>query len=203
MNLELIIKFEKEHPYKVAFVIALILFLIILFYSPPIEVTEDFSSLDDEIRILSVDTYRAPKRVVKKIISIDKGEFTADDDVKKASGTSLENSALDIDFLPNIPPPRVITRLRKLYPKIARDHNVEALVNLVLLIAPGGEVVKVSVIEVRVLKKLPPKLKLRISTSFARFAKKIYLGARFTPTVLDGKRIPVKMPQPLKFKLDE
>ena len=101
MNLEFILKYEREHPYVVAFALAFIIFMIILFYTPPMEVTDQMNSLDDEIRILNVDTFRAPKRVVKKIISIDKGEPTVDDSVKKASGTSLENSAFDIDALEN------------------------------------------------------------------------------------------------------
>jgi hypothetical protein len=42
-----------------------------------------------------------------------------------------------------------------------------------------------------------------LKNDFASDTKKILLGAQFSPPIVNGKRSPIKMRLPLKFKLED
>ncbi len=196
-------RFEREHPYLFAFFISLIILAYIIFRTPSDMVSDADFSDTDELIFLDMDTIAAPKRLVKKQVSAEEGDESAEAaDVERASGISEDENAVDISFFPGIVPPRPIGRLPKYYPKIAAENNVEAIVNVELLIASNGIVKKVSVIRVRLTKELPGGLKSRIVSEFAKDAKRTLLGAQFSPPVVEGKRVPIRMMTPLRFELE-
>lgn len=194
---------EKRHPYSFAFVISLGIVMYMLFYSPSLEVTEDDLTPSEQITFIDMDTIQAPRRVVKKDVSATDGDVSEDTtNVERATGTSDSANAVDIAFHPNVAPPKPIGRLKKIYPKAAKEKNIEARVHVELLISSSGKVKNVSVLAVRLTKELPPEIYSQISRLFARDARKILLGARFTPPIVNGRQVPIKMEMPLKFKLE-
>jgi outer membrane biosynthesis protein TonB len=197
---ELMVK-EEKYAYIFSLTISLFIVGIILFYTPSMEISEQRET-ESNIQIINLDKVSAPRRVVKKAISTDEGEVTTEETVDRARGTSLSDSAVDLAFYPNIAPPRNIGKLRKIYPKIAKEKNIEALLNTELLISADGKVLNVNVLAVRLSKSLPPEIYGVISAAFSRDAVKILLNARFTPAIVEGKRVPIKMVFPFRFKLE-
>jgi hypothetical protein len=197
---ELLVK-EEKYAYLISFAVSLLITGITLFYSPSFEISEQ-TETESSIHLINLDKISAPKRIVKKAISTEEGDPTTEETVDRARGTSLSENAVDLAFYPNIVPPRQIGKLKKIYPKIAKEKNVEAVLNTVLLISVEGKVLSVNVVAVRLSKSLPPKIYGAISAAFSRDAVRILLGARFTPPVVEGKRVPIKMEIPLRFKLD-
>ncbi len=203
MGRDAVVRFESEHPYLFAFFISVVILTYAVFRTPSDLVSDTDFSDTDELIFLDMDTIAAPQRLVKKQVSADEGDESAEAaDVERATGISEDENAVDISFFPGIVPPRPIGRLPKYYPKIAAENNVEAVVNVELLIASNGIVKNVSVIRVRLTKELPADLKNRIMSEFARDAKKTLLGAQFSPPVVEGKRVPIRMMTPLRFELE-
>ncbi len=197
---ELLIK-EEKYAYLVSLAISLLMVGFILFYTPSVELVENEES-ESQIHLINLDKISAPKRKVKRAISTEKGDSTTEETVDRAMGTSLSDNAVDIAFYPNIVPPKPLGKLKRIYPKIAREKGVEAVLNTVLVISAEGKVMSVNVVAVRLSKSLPPDIYGIISAAFSRDAVKILLGAQFSPPVVEGKRVPIKMEIPLRFKLD-
>jgi outer membrane biosynthesis protein TonB len=197
---ELLVK-EEKYAYLISLTISLLVVGIVLFYTPSIEISEQ-TETESNIQIINLDKVSAPRRIVKKAISTEEGEPTTEETVDRARGTSLSDNAVDLAFYPNIAPPRNIGKLRKIYPKIAKEKNIEALLNTELLISADGKVLNVNVLAVRLSKSLPPEIYGVISAAFSRDAVKILLNARFTPAIVEGKRVPIKMVFPFRFKLE-
>jgi hypothetical protein len=199
---ELSLRWE-EHPYLCSFLISVVFLLWVLFFTPSFESTEEYNSITDTIQFIDIQQIetRAPRRMMKRSIS-DDGEFSADDLVERASGLSDDANAVDLAYYPSIAPPRPIGRLKKIYPAMARQMDVEAIMNVELLIAAGGRVKRVTVLGVKLSKEFPAEIKGKLSKLFARDAIRILRGAQFTPPVINGKRVPVKMEMPLRFRLD-
>ncbi|MCP4133919.1 MAG: hypothetical protein GY754_23315 [bacterium] len=189
-----------KHPYTISFFVALAHMLFILFYASAVEIVTD-PEVSETIQILSIDKIAAPRRVVKKQISTEEGDPVEDQTIDRSKGTSLEESAVDMDFYPSIAPPRPAEKLKELYPSIGREEEVEALLNVELVILPNGKVASVKVRGVRLSKSYPPEMRNRLWAAFSAEAVKILLGAKFTPPVIQGKKIPVRMDFPLNFKL--
>jgi len=72
-----------------------------------------------------------------------------------------------------------------------------------ILIAPDGIVRKVNVLAVRISKALPAELNKKLSNEFSSASIQILLGAQFSPPIVNGKRVPIKMELPLNFRMDE
>lgn len=197
---EIIIK-EEKHTYLISFVLSFVAIGITLFYTPSMKLVEPSDALEN-IRVINIDKIAAPKRIVKKAISTEKGEPTTEQTVERARGTSLEETAVDMAFFPNIAPPRLIGKLKRIYPKIAKEQSIEAILNTVILISADGKVLRVNVVAVRLSKSLPPEIYGIISAQFSNAAVKMLLGQRYTPPIVEGKRVPIKMEQRLNFKLD-
>jgi len=71
------------------------------------------------------------------------------------------------------------------------------------LISSEGQVLKVEVLDARLSKTLPQENQEKIIQAFREAAHKILQGAWFTPAIIEGKKVPIKMELPLKFRLDE
>ena len=197
-----IILIEKRHPYLTSFFISFFLVTLILFYSPSLKVTTDLDQ-NENIQIINIDKVSSPKRVVKKKISKVSDKVIPQENVSRAVGSSVEEQAVDLAFYPNVTAPKPVGRLRKLYPKIAKEKNIEALINLALLISVEGKVLKVEILDIRLSKNLPAEIYEKISQAFSRDAVKILQGAQFTPAIVDGQKVPIKMELPLKFRLED
>ena len=108
--------------------------------------------------------------------------------------------------MPNVARPKLISRFRKTYPahlRKAEKMDVSAVVKTELLISPQGKVVAVEVLGVRLLKVLPPELDKEFSLQFAKAGKFLLLGKQFTPPIVDGKSVPVKMEYEFKYEMEK
>jgi len=201
--IEYLSSLEKRYPYAFSFVLACAVTAYLLFSTSSLEVTDRDLTPTEHITFIDMDTIQAPKRVVKRDVSATDGEVSEDTtNVDRATGTSDDANAVDISFFPNIAPPKPVGRLKKRYPKAAKEKGIEARVMVELLISSGGKIRNVSILGVRLSKELPPDIYAQISKEFARDARKILLGAQFTPPVVNGRQVPIKMEMPLKFRLE-
>jgi len=195
--------YDERHPYVFAFIISMIIVSYMFFSTPSLEVSEENMISSENITFIDMDTIQAPKRVVKKDVSATEGDVSEDtSNVERATGTSDDADAVDISFYPNVAPPKPIGRLKKYYPEAAKENNIEAKVIIELLISASGKVKNVNILGVRLSKQLPPELYSKISKLFAKDARRILLGARFTPPIVNGKQVPIKMEMPLNFRLE-
>lgn len=199
-----LIRREQQHPYTVSFIISLFLTALIVFYTPPGMNPDEITAPPEYIKFIDISNYefKAPLRIVKKEISAENGDVSADNSVDRARGVSDAVDAVDLSYYPNIVPPRPIGNLMKRYPKIARKMNIEARLNLELLILTTGEVRQVKVVGISLSKELPENLKKKITRAFVKEAVIILKNARFTPPLVEGKPRPVKMDMPLRFRLE-
>ncbi|MFH1380057.1 MAG: energy transducer TonB [bacterium] len=194
---------HDEHPYSMSFLCAVVLLSYMLFRTPVFNLSNKEFSQTDRISIVHIDKIKAPKRMVKKQISTkDTASVETEPSVDRAVGTSDDPDAVDLSFYPNIAPPRPIGKLKKLYPARAKKMNIEALIHVELLIDVDGKVKKVDILGIRISKALAPELHAQIAQAFSRDAVTILLGAAFTPPLVNGKRVPIKMELPLKFRLE-
>ncbi len=192
---------EENHPYILPLIISLFTSAIVLFYTAPIYVA-DMQYPSDVLEYVNLESVNAPSRTVKKDFSSVDGE-TAESSSDRAIGTSDQEGPVDISFYPNIAVPKPVGKLKKIYPKSAREQNIDATVNVEILIAPDGTVQKVNILAVRISKSLPADLNRKISGDFISAAMQILLGAQFSPPIVNGRRVPIKMELPLNFRMDE
>ncbi|MBN1533149.1 MAG: energy transducer TonB [Spirochaetes bacterium] len=204
--LKKIAQWQEQHPYRFAFIIAMVMFCYILFYSPPLELTEEDITPTDDIVFLDIDKIQSQlaRRVTRRDVSPTEGEIDPNkSDVDRAYGMTDDPNAVDLAFQPNVVPPRPIGRLMKLYPRIAREKGIEAMINVELLIASNGRVKAVRILGIRLSKALPPDIHTAIAKSFARDSITILQNVRFSPPVVQGKNVPVKFEMPLRFRLED
>ncbi len=197
-----LIEWQSRHPYIFSFLIAATAMFLILFYSSSVEMVDDYTP-PEKLKFVDIDQFQLPQRVVKKTISTEKGEISEKKQVDRSKGTADSEKPVDLSFYPNIAPPKLIGRLRKDHPQSAKQRNIEATVFVSLLIDRQGYVRQVHIIGTRLSKDLPPDLHSKISRDFARLAIRILRGARFTPSIVEGKKVPIKMELPLQFRLNK
>ncbi|MEW6527836.1 MAG: energy transducer TonB [Spirochaetota bacterium] len=155
----------------------------------------------DSLEFINIETVTAQsKRIATKEISTTTGQVTPSTD--RAVGLSDESEVFDISFYPNIVPPKPIGALKKIYPQSAREKNVEANVNVEIVIAPDGKVSNVQILSIRLSKDLPPEQYNILSKEFSKAAYSILTQARFTPPIINGQRVAIKMELPMQFKLE-
>jgi len=193
---------QDDHPYLFSMGIAIIFIMYILFYTPSFYFGEENYSSTDSIQFINIDTIKSAPRKTRKEVTSENSTTDENAEVERAVGSTDDSSAVDISFYPNIAPPRPISRLKKIYPADARDMNIESVVNVQILISSEGEVKDVRILGIRLSKALPADLRIKLGASFSRDAKKILFGVRFTPPIVEGKRVPVKMEMPLRFRLE-
>lgn len=201
-----VLEWQKRHPYLSSAILSTIIMAFILFYAPPIEITEEDLSPADNIIFVDFDQLQVntARRVVRREVSTTAGDADpSSSDVERAQGASDDPNAVDLAFQPNVVPPRPIGRLKKTYPQVAREKGIEATINVELLIASNGKVKAVRVLGIRLSKALPADVHTEIAKAFARDAIKILQEARFTPPVVQGRNVPVKFEMPLRFRLED
>ncbi len=194
-------QFDQRHPYVTSAILASVLMLFSLFYTRSLHIIEDYQppvTLD----IIDINTLQAPKRVVKKEITTDPSDTSNPTQVDRAQGTNEDSKAVDLAFYPNIAPPKPIGKLKRIYPKEARQQGIEATLFIAMLIDKDGFVRQVNVLGSRLSKNLPPEASVRITRAFAAAAVEILTQARFSPTIYNGRKVPIRMEMPLKFRLD-
>lgn len=201
-----VLDWQQRHPYLFSLLLALVITIYLLFFTLSIEMTEEDLLPVDNIEFIDIDKIRteAPRRITRREVSTNQGEVDPNSSpVDRAQGTSDDPNAVDLSFHPNIVPPKPIGRLKKLYPREAAEQGVEAQVVVELLIASNGRVKAARVLGIRLSKELPPDLHARLAKAFYQDAMKILKGVRYTPPVVQGKQVPVKFEQRLKFRLND
>lgn len=193
--------FQSKHPYIFAFLLSTFIAAFTLFFTAPIYVA-DMPEVSDALEFINIETYTAQaKRIASKEISTTTGDAIPQA-TDRATGLSEDSEIFDISFYPNIVPPRPIGALKKIYPQSAREKNVEANVNVEIVIAPDGKVSNVQILSIRLSKDLPPEQYTVLSKEFSKAAYSILTQARFTPPVINGQRVAIKMELPMQFKLE-
>ncbi|MBN1500851.1 MAG: hypothetical protein JW982_11875 [Spirochaetes bacterium] len=193
---------DSRHPYMISFVISAVFMVILLFKVSFYGDIKNAAETVTQLEFISMDEMKSPKRKVTREITTEPSDDTNENsDVERAVGTSDAEDAIDISFYPNIAQPKVIGKLKRIYPSEAMTDEIEATVNVELLISAEGKVLKVTILGIRLSKDLPPDRYASISESFIRDVKKILNGARFTPPIVNGHAVPIKMSYPFKFKL--
>lgn len=199
--LQWIVQFQQNHPYIFSFILSTLIAAFTLFFTAPIYVA-DMPEVSDTLEFINIETVTAQsKRIATKDISTTTGQPVASA-TDRAVGLSDESEVYDISFNPNIVPPRPIGGLKKIYPQSAREKNVEANVNVEIVIAPDGKVTGVQVLSIRLSKDLPPEQYSALSKEFSKAAYSILTQTRFTPPVINGQRVAIKMELPMQFKLE-
>jgi hypothetical protein len=198
-----VLNLQDRHPYRFSFALSCLIVSIVLF-SQPVEQYDESSYNLDNTRIINIDAFSPPKRKAKQEVTTDEGAEIDQDvvPVERAEGSLDDGEAVDLAFYTDVAAPRLLKPLKRLYPQVAKDKNVEALVHVELLIGIDGIVKNVRVISVRLSKEFPSSIKQQISKAFARDTIKMLMGARFTPMVVEGKKVPIKTDTPIQFKLE-
>lgn len=199
--MDTILRFYDTKPYTASFLISIVLFTYMIFYTKRFEVQAP-AEQPEKLQFVNLDEVVLPKKRVKKQVSTEEGAEPSED-VDRAQGSNESEVAVDLSFFPNIAPPKPVGRLKKIYPDAARAENIEATVMVELIIAPNGKVSSVKIVGTRISKDLPPEQYSAMTLAFAQAATQILMGAQFTPPVVNGKKVPVKMELPLKFNLDQ
>ena len=91
----------------------------------------------------------------------------------------------------NIRPPRKVEDVNPIYPAVMREANLEGLVPLEAVIAADGTVASVRV------------LSAQVHPEFARAAEDAVGQWRFTPTLLNGAPVEVRMAVSVRFSLSD
>jgi outer membrane biosynthesis protein TonB len=194
-------QFQQNHPYIFSFIISTFIAAFTLFFTAPIYVA-DMPEVSDTLEFINIETYTAQaKRISSKEISTTTGQ-SIPQATDRATGLSEDSEVFDISFYPNIVPPRPVGGLKKIYPQSAREKNVEANVNVEIVIAPDGKVTTVQILSIRLSKDFPPEQYSTLSKEFSKAAYSILTQARFTPPIINGQRVAIKMELPLQFKLE-
>ena len=188
----------KNKPYLFSLITSTIFTTIILFVSP-YKGSQNAEDMIDVFQMINVDKLSLPKRKVKKDIDPDSDTENKDPDIERAEGQI--DDALDLSFYPDIVPPRPIGALKKIYPESARQREVEAVTFVSIAISKSGKVLSVQVLGVKLSKSLPADLEKSLKDDFKRDAIAILTQARFTPTLLNGKKVAVIRQLPLQFHL--
>jgi len=190
-----------HHPFYFSFLFSTLVMLFALFYTSSDKVAAMEESID-VFQVMDIDKIVMPKRVRKKEIDINAEEETQETDVERAEGLSEEENAIDLSFFPNVVPPRLVGRLKKIYPEEARQREIEATVYVSLVIGTEGNVLKVNILGTRLSKPQLTEVEQSLKKAFTIAAIKIMKGARFSPPIIDGKKVSIIMEMPLQFKLD-
>ncbi len=200
---DIVKNWEMEHPYIFSFILSSMFTVFVLFYTPSITFDEESIEQSDRIHFINIEEVYVPQRVTKKEITENSDQSTDYSNVERAVGTADENTAVDLAFMPNIAPPHPVGKLKKRYPEEARQMDVEATVNVQLLISENGRVKKVNVLGIRLSKPLPPEKQNELTKKFTRETVLILNGAAFTPPIINGKKVSVKYEMPLRFRLED
>ena len=92
--------------------------------------------------------------------------------------------------------------MKKIYPESARQREIEATLFISIVISKEGKVLRVTILSSRLSKPQPTEVATQLKKDFESAAIKILMGARFTPPIIDGKKVSIVMEMPLKFQLN-
>ena len=184
-----------QHRYYFSFVLTLILTSFVIFY----RISNPYGIEDDALDILDFVDVSIKRPKVKQNKEVDpNADFDPTSQVD-----NIEKEAVDISFFSGITPPRLIGRLIKEYPAIAKKNEIEGVVFLEMIISREGKVIKVDVIGVKLNKILPLQVKSQVSKLFAQATQRILYKARYTRPFIQNKNVPIKMETSLRFSLED
>jgi hypothetical protein len=197
-----LVDWQQKHPYLFAFIVSAVVLTYTLFRTPSLKILNEDMRPIENIQFINIDEIKAQKRVVKKEFSAEQSDVVEDSkNVERATGTSDDADAVDLAFHPNIAQPRLIGGFKKNHPKIAKELDVEASVNVALLIAANGKVKDVKILRIALSKDLPQEVHKKIKDSFYTLVLKDMKNARYIPTIIDGKSVPVKVDDIVYYRL--
>ncbi len=192
----------QNHPFYFSFTISFLLLTFALFYSSAGSI-QRMEETVDVFQVLDIDKVLMPKRMSKREIAISsEAETPVSEQVERAEGLSDAEDAVDLAFYPDVVPPRPQGKLQKIYPEEGRQKEIEAIVFVSLVIGQEGNVLSVNVLSTRLSKPLPDEVTETMKKKFAIAAVKIMQSARFSPPIIDGKKVSIIMEMPLKFELN-
>ena len=197
------VKFEVHHPYFFSFILSALVFSFFLFHSPSLEITGGDFLPNENLEFVDLDVVQVQKRKSKKDITTDQSDEVDDNNVERSTGVSDAESAVDIAFMPNVAHPKLISKLKRIYPSEAEKVGIEARVKAQLLISASGRIIGVDILGITLSKGLPVERNSKMSKLFANAARKMLLGAKFSPPIVDGKQVPIKMEYDFKFRLEK
>ncbi|GEM_PF-1463584 len=201
-----IIKY-RELLIAAALIFGITVFYALIHYLPRFYSDDAFSEMP-LIPFGDIPLVPRPEKVKKEIDDVFGNDYVKKDE--KQEETTQEGTgegeysvagAVDLAFMPGIEPPRPVGSLPRLYPDVGKTEAVEAEVLTEITLYANGKVAAVTVIGVSLSKDFPPEKAAEIKAAFSATAKKILRGARFTPPVVNGERVPIKMELPLNFNL--
>ncbi len=192
---------EERHPYVFSFMLSLAILSYLFFRVPSLELIHDSTNANENIQFVNIDEIQAQKRVVKKDISEETDNSKTNENVSRATGTSEDADAVDLAFYANVAPPRLVSKLKKDHPKLAKEMNIEASVTVALLISATGKVKHVNIIGIRLSKDLPREIYEKMTRAFYQYAMNSLYSARYSPTIIDGQKRPVKIDTVVHFRL--
>lgn len=198
-------RFDDEHPYLIAFFISATMLCCALFCSRNTGIFRDDIARPDRLSFVDIETVQPQKLVATQDVSTDAGEVVPVKKVARASGSSTAEEAVDLDMVAgsNVVQPKPIGALKDLYPSLARDEGVEAIVMVEFMISADGVIQKIRVKNVRILKEVPDDLKAQLKKDFSAEVHNIFRGVRFTPAVIDGEKKAVILSKTMNFKLNK
>ena len=189
--------FYQKRPYWFSFLLALsfsslVTFLRISEIYNPSEIFEEAMDLTD-VRI----SREKPKE------DKNQEENTSQETYPQFSDKKIEAAAADLSFMPGITPPRIVKSGPKKYPPLARKKGIEAVIYLEVLLYKNGKVAGVKILYVELNKQLPALIQKKIQRSFAIASLNFLKQSVFSPPIINGENMPIKMEVPLNFKLSE
>ncbi len=194
---------QREHPYGSSFLFSLIIVSYVLFSTPSLKIVEENTTAYDPLSFLDVEMMPSRELTAAKEVTVDPNATADENNIERATGTADWKSAVDTDFYPSMAPPRPVGRLKRLYPKLARDKNIEAVLNVDLLINEDGKVIDITIHRITLTTQVPQELTKKIRKDFAIYARKILVGAQFTPFIVNGKRKPARQGRRFEFRLKD
>lgn len=119
----------------------------------------------------------------------------------KPKAPSIEQTAVDLAFNPDIKKPVPAAPFKKIFPDEAVELETEATVTAEIFINDSGKIELVKIIAVQLSKPLPAQTAANLKNKFRSAAQKIWALAKFKPAEQKGKPIPVRMVEKLVFTL--
>lgn len=193
-------RMEERHPYETSFVLSLCL-LASIFWMGNTNILVSDTPPPETITLLNIEEIQSAPRTVKKQITESEEKIETEQE-DRAKGIS-DDQTVDLAFYPNVAPPRLISRLNKRYPTEAKLLEIEATVYAELEISKEGRVTGIRVINVQLTKDLPAEKKSEIIQEFAKEVKRMLQAARFSPPVVNGQNVGIRLEQAIRFRLEE
>jgi outer membrane biosynthesis protein TonB len=182
--------------YKVPFFISIAFLVVLLGYNVKKVIIKD----DTPTTLEFLDVIAPSAGPVHNASGFSNNSGTPEASKEEDAGTS-GSDILDAAFTDGIEVPKPVGGLKKVFPIMARESNVEALVRILMVISPTGRVTNIQVLGVRLKRDVPGDLNRALKKEFARSAVLTVKNARYTIPRYKGKAVSVRIEETLNFTL--